>query len=78
MFVGMCGVSETSKWHTRQASGTTFPHISLFTEGDDSDKTVPARFLSDGHLFGIFVPLPPAVMIGFTQIANISLEAGFG
>ena len=34
--------------------------------------------VSDGHVFGIFVPLPPAVMIGFTQIANISLEAGFG
>ena len=31
--------------------------------------------VSDGHVFGLFVPLPPAVLIGFTQEANISLEA---
>ena len=34
--------------------------------------------VSDGHIFGLFVSLPPAVLIGFTQDANISLEAGFG
>ena len=34
--------------------------------------------VSDGHVFGLFVPLPSAVLIGFTQEANISLEAGFG
>ena len=30
--------------------------------------------VSDGHIFGLFIPLPPAVMIGFTQEANILLE----
>ena len=34
--------------------------------------------VSDGHIFGLFVPLPPTVMIGFTQEVNISLEVGFG
>ena len=71
-------MSESTIWHSRQASATTYLHISLFTEGDDSDKTVPARFLSDGHLFGIFVPLPPAGLIGFPQAANISLEESVG
>ena len=32
--------------------------------------------VSDGHIFGIFVPFSPAVMIGFTQESNNSLEAG--
>ena len=34
--------------------------------------------LSDGRVLGLFVPLPPAVLTGFPQGANISLEAGFG
>ena len=34
--------------------------------------------VSDGRVLGLFVPLPPAVMTGFPQGANISLEAGFG
>ena len=33
---------------------------------------------SDGRVLGLFVPLPPAVLTGFPQGANISLEAGFG
>ena len=33
---------------------------------------------SDGCVVGLFVPLPPAVLRGFHQGANISLEAGFG
>ena len=32
----------------------------------------------DRNVLGIFIPLPPAVMIQFTHEANISLEAGFG
>ena len=40
------------------------------------------RFLNDvvseGRVLGLFVPLPPAVLTGFPQGANISLEAGFG
>ena len=34
--------------------------------------------VSDGRILGLFVPLPPAVLTGFPQGANISLEAGFG
>ena len=31
---------------------------------------------SDRNGLGIFVPLPPAVLMGFTHEANIALEAG--
>ena len=34
--------------------------------------------VSDGQVLGLLFPLPPAVLTGFTQGANISLEAGFG
>ena len=34
--------------------------------------------VSDGRVLGLFVPLPPAVLTGFPQGANISLEAAFG
>ena len=34
--------------------------------------------VSDVRVLGLFVPLPPAVLTGFPQGANISLEAGFG
>ena len=33
--------------------------------------------VSDGCVLGLFIPLPPAVLTGFPQGANISLEAGF-
>ena len=34
--------------------------------------------VSDGRVLGLLVKLPPAVLTGFPQGANISLEAGFG
>ena len=34
--------------------------------------------VSDRRVFGLFVPLPPAVLTGFPQGASISLEEGFG
>ena len=34
--------------------------------------------VSDGYIFGHFIPFLPAVLIGYTQGANISLQAGFG
>ena len=34
--------------------------------------------VSDGHVLGLFVPMPPPVLTGFPQGASISLEAGFG
>ena len=64
--------------HSRQGSATTFPHVSLFTKGDDSAKMSLYGVVSDGRVFGLFIPLPAAVLIGFPQGANISLEACFG
>ena len=64
--------------HSRQASATTFPHVSLFKKGDVSAKTVPVRGCSDERVLGLFVRLPPPVLTGFPQGAYISLEAGFG
>ena len=64
--------------HSRQDSATTFPHVSLFTKGDDSAKQSLYGVVSDGRVLGLLVPLPPAVLTGFPQGANISLEAGFG
>ena len=77
-FPGMCGVSETTMGNSRQAFATTFPHVSLFIKGDDSAKTFPVWCCSHGRVLGLFVPLPPEVLTGFPQGANISLEAGFG
>ena len=74
----MCGVPDTTIWQSRQAFANTFPPVSLFTKGDDSAKMVRVLGFFDGHVFGLFVPLPPPFLIGFTQEANISLEAGFG
>ena len=74
----MCGVPETTIWHSRQDSAHPFPPVSLCTKDDDSAKKVPVECLLDGHVFGLFVPLPPPFLIGFTQEANISLEAGVG
>ena len=31
-----------------------------------------------GHVFGLFVPLPPAFLIGSTQEENISMEGAVG
>ena len=42
-FSGLCGVTETTMWHSRQGSATTFPHDSLLTKDDVTTKTVPVR-----------------------------------
>ena len=34
--------------------------------------------VTEGRVLGLFVPMPPAVLTGFLQGANISLEAGYG
>ena len=47
-------VSGTTMGHSRQASATTFPHVSLFTKGDDSAKTVPVRCFFCPTCFGPF------------------------
>ena len=63
-------------WHSRQASVNTFPHVSLFTKDDDSVRRPLHSVVSDRNGLGIFVPLPPAVLMGFTHEANIAMEAG--
>ena len=77
-FPGLCGVSDTTMWHSRHASLTTFPNVSLFAKGDDSAKTVPAPFCFWRTSFWPFFPRPKAVLIGFPREANISLEAAVG
>ena len=72
-FPGLCGVSETTIWHFRQGSTTTFPHVSLFTKDDDSAKMIPVRCSFWWTCLRHFVPLTPPVLKGFTQGANISL-----
>ena len=56
----------------------TFPHVSLFTKGDDSARWSLYGVVSYARVLGLFFPLPPAFLTGFPQGANISLEAGFG
>ena len=63
---------------SRQASATTFPHVSLFTKVMIVLRQSPYDVVSDGRVLGLFVPLPQAVLAGFPQGARISLEAGFG
>ena len=69
-------LSQRRLWHSPQASVNTLPHVSLFTKDDDSAKTVTAQCRFWQKCLGIFIPLPPAVLIGFTHEANIALEAG--
>ena len=40
--------------HSRQASATAFPHVSLFTKGDDSAETVPVGCCFSRTCFGPF------------------------
>ena len=77
-FPGLCGVSETTMGHSRQASAT----ISLMFPYSRRVMIVLRWSLfgvvSDGRVLGFFVPLPPAVLSGFPQEANILLEAAVG
>ena len=64
--------------HTPQASATTFPHVSLFTKGDDSAKTVPVWCCFRWTCFGPFRSIAASSFDTISPGANISLEAGFG
>ena len=70
-FPGLCGVSENTMGHSRQASATT----SLMVPYSRRVMIVLRRSLygvvSDGRVLGLFVPLPPAVLTGFPQGASI-------
>ena len=71
-------VSETTMGHPRQDS----VNLSLMFPYSRRVIVVLRRSLygvvSDGRVLGLFVPLPLAILTGFPQGANISLEAGFG
>ena len=62
-------------WHSRQASMTTFPLFPYSRKVMIVLRRALYCVVSDGHGFGLFVPLPPAVLIGFTQESNILWEA---
>ena len=74
-----CVVSQRPLWGTL----VRLPRpLSLMFPYSRRVMIVLKRFLygvvSDGRVLGLFVPLPPAVLTGFPQGANISLELGFG
>ena len=77
-FPGLCGVSETIMWLSRQASLNNLTHVSLTRRMTIVLRRSLYVVVSDGQIFGLFVPLPPPVLIRFTQEGNISLVAGFG
>ena len=64
--------------HSHLASATTFPHVSLFRRVMIVLRRSLYGVVSDGPVLGLFFPLPPAVLTGFPQGANISLEAAVG
>ena len=64
--------------HSRQAYAKTFPHFSLLTKVMIVLRRSLYGVVSDGRVLGLFIPLPPGGLSGFSQGANISLKAGFG
>ena len=64
--------------HPRQGSATTFPNFPYSRRVMIVLRRSLYAVVSDERVLGLFVPLPPAVLTGFPQVANISLEAGFG
>ena len=77
-FPGLCGVSERTVWHSGKASATAFLMCPYARRTMLVLRLSQYGVVSDGCVFGLFVPLPPAVFTGFPQGASISLEAGFG
>ena len=74
-----CVVSQRPLWGTH----VRFPRkISLMFPYSRRVMIVLGRslysFVSDGRVWGLFVPLRPAILTGFSQEANISLEAVVG
>ena len=53
--------------HSRQASATTFPHVSLFTRVMIVLRRSLYGVVSDGRVLGLFVPLPLAVLTGIPR-----------
>ena len=65
-------------WHSRQASAITFLMFPYSRRVTIVLRRSLYGVVSDGRVLCLFVPLPPAVLTGFPQGANISLEADFG
>ena len=64
--------------HSRQASTTTFPQFPYSRRVMIVLRRSLYGVVSDGRVLGLFIRLPPAVLTGFPQGGNISLEAGLG
>ena len=77
-FPGLCGVSERTVWHSGKASATAFLMFPYARRTMLVLRLSQYGVVSDGCVFGLFVPLPWPVLIGFTQEAKISLEVCFG
>ena len=78
MFVDIsldCVVSETTMLHPPQSSTNTFPNFAYSRRVMRVLISSLYSVVSDGHFWGVFVPLPLAVSIGIPQEANISLDA---
>ena len=74
-----CVVSQTPRWGTL----VRFPRPLSLMFPYSRRVMIVLRWslygvVSDGSVLGLFVPLPPAVLTGFPQEANISLEAAVG
>ena len=77
-FPRLCGVSETTVGHSRQASLTTFPHVSLFTKGDDSAKTVPVQSCFWRTCFGPFRSIATSSFNGIYPWSKHCIGSWFG
>ena len=65
-------------WHCLQVSETTFPMVPYSRRVMIVLRRSPYGVVSDGHVFGLFVPLPPADLIRFSKEANIPLMLAVG
>ena len=77
-FPGLCGVSERTMWHSGKASATAFLMFPYARRTMLVLRLSQYGVVSDGCVFGLFVPVPWPVLIGFTQEAKISLVVCFG
>ena len=75
-FPGLSVVSETTMWHSRQVSETTFPHITLFTDGDDSAKLVPSRCCFWGTCFCSFSTIATSSFFKIYRGSNYFVASG--
>ena len=73
-----CMVSQRPLWGNLVRLPRPLSLMFLYTRGVMLLRWSLYGVVSDGSVLGLFDRLPPAVLTGFPQGANISLEAGFG